>query len=99
METKLGGTLSGAICRTPQQISNEGKPVANASPLTRMQNFEETPQITTKVAHKNTTMEVLKGGKGCKECSEKEEREMEEFGAFRRFKAMRKREVERSSRM
>lgn len=37
-----------------------------------MQNFEETPQITTKVAHKNTTVEVLKGGgKGVKNVRKK----------------------------
>ncbi|CAH1453257.1 unnamed protein product [Lactuca virosa] len=97
METELGAHQVAPSVGLRNKYPTKETRFANASPLTRMQNFEETPQITTVMAHRNTTAKVLKEGQGCKECSKKEEREMEEFEAFKRFKAMKKRQVERSS--
>ncbi|CAH1422840.1 unnamed protein product [Lactuca virosa] len=95
MEFEPGGTSGGAIRRTLQQIANEGNTVAKMSPVTRRHNFEETPQITMVVAHRNIAMEVPEEGKRGKERLEEEEREMQEFEAFKNFEAMKKQQVER----
>ncbi|CAH1432218.1 unnamed protein product [Lactuca virosa] len=99
MEDGPGGASSGAICRTPVQIANVNTPVANTSPITRMQNMEgprETLQITTVVRHKNaTTGGLVEEGGTSQQRKTTKKIELEEFEAFESFRTMRRLQKEK----